>query len=78
MAVVEQHRDLPIELADASLVVLSRRFGTRELLTLDEGYFRVLRGAEGKQAYRLAPPPSPSPSPPAPTLRARTSSEVNP
>jgi len=36
--------DLHIGLADASIVVLSERFETLDVLTLDERHFRVLRG----------------------------------
>lgn len=54
LAVVEQYRDLPIGLADASLVVLSRRLRTLEILTLDERHFRVLRGA-GDRPFRILP-----------------------
>lgn len=52
-AVIEQHRELGIGLADASLVVLSRRYSTLEVLTLDERHFRVLRGAERRPFHIL-------------------------
>ena len=45
-AVVERYRDLAIGLADASLVVLAARYGTRRILTLDERHFRALRGLD--------------------------------
>ena len=41
-------------LADASIVVLSHRYGVAELLTLDEGHFRVVRGPEDVP-FRLLP-----------------------
>lgn len=53
-SVMEAHRDLEIGLADASIVVLSRRHGVNDLLTLDERHFRVLRGA-GDRPFRLLP-----------------------
>lgn len=53
-AVIEQYADLGIGLADASIVVLSRRYGVVDLLTLDERHFRVLRGPNGV-AFRLLP-----------------------
>ena len=53
-AVIERHRDLGVGLADASLVVLSLRYRTLDLLTLDERHFRVLRGYGGN-AFRLLP-----------------------
>lgn len=52
--VIRKYRDQSIGLADASLVVLSRRYQRRDLLTLDERHFRVLRGAGGKP-FRLLP-----------------------
>lgn len=52
--VIDRHRELGIGLADASLVVLSRRYSTLDLLTLDERHFRVLRGA-GERPFRLLP-----------------------
>jgi predicted nucleic acid-binding protein len=52
--VVARYHDLGIGLADASLVVLSRRFGCLDVLTLDERHFRVLRGA-GDASFRLLP-----------------------
>lgn len=44
ISVIERHADLGVGLADASNVVLSRRYETNDLLTLDERHFRVLRG----------------------------------
>ena len=52
--VIEGHRELGIGLADASLVVLSHRYSTLDLLTLDERHFRVLRGS-GRRPFRLLP-----------------------
>jgi predicted nucleic acid-binding protein len=52
--VIGKYRDQRIGLADASLVVLSGRYRTRDLLTLDERHFRLLRGAAGKP-FRLLP-----------------------
>ena len=40
--------DLENGLADASLVVLSRRWKTLDLLTIDERHFRTLRGVADK------------------------------
>lgn len=44
---VEQHRDLRIGLADASLVVLADRYRTTRLLTFDERAFRTVRPLGG-------------------------------
>jgi len=52
--VIERHRDLGIGLADASLVVLAERHGTRRILTLDERNFRALRASDGS-AFVLVP-----------------------
>lgn len=52
--VIRRYRSLDVGLADASLVVLSRRLGTRDILTLDERHFRALRGAGGRP-FRLLP-----------------------
>jgi hypothetical protein len=52
-ALVGRHRDLGVSLADASIVVLARRFGADEVLTLDQRHFRVLQGPDGP--FRLLP-----------------------
>jgi uncharacterized protein len=45
--VLAQYSDLGASLADASLVVLAAKRGTRRILTLDERHFRVLRPLDG-------------------------------
>lgn len=40
--VVDQYRDLQIGLADASLVVLANRYGTKRILSFDERAFRAV------------------------------------
>jgi len=50
--IIEQHADLGISLADASIVVLAERHNVREVLTLDERHFRVLQ-ADGKPLHLL-------------------------
>ena len=52
--VAQQHHDLQIGLADASLVVLSERTGILEVLTLDQRHFRTVTGAGGRP-FRLLP-----------------------
>jgi hypothetical protein len=52
--VIEAHSDLDIGLADASIVVLSHRYQTLDVLTLDERHFRSLRGSAGRR-FRLIP-----------------------
>jgi len=51
---IARHGDLGVGLADASLVVLAHRYGIREILTLDERHFRVLRAANG-HPFRILP-----------------------
>lgn len=53
-ALIDRYRDLRIGLADASLVVLAERYGTRRILTLDERHFRPLRASDGS-AFLLLP-----------------------
>jgi len=53
-ATVLAYRDLGVGLADASIVVLARRYGVHDLLTLDERHFRVLRGPRDRP-FRLLP-----------------------
>jgi uncharacterized protein len=52
--VIARYRGLEIGLADASLVVLANRFKVRDLLTLDERHFRVIRGPAGRP-FRVLP-----------------------
>ncbi len=52
--VIHRFASLKIGLADASIVVLARRHGARDVLTLDERHFRALR-IGGRKAFRLLP-----------------------
>jgi predicted nucleic acid-binding protein len=52
--VIGRYASLGIGLADASLVVLASRYGIRDVLTLDERHFRVLR-ATGGRSFRILP-----------------------
>jgi len=52
--VIGRYERLGIGLADASIVVLSQRYGVRDLLSLDERHFRALRGAGG-HPFRILP-----------------------
>lgn len=45
--VVERYRDLRLGLADASLVVLGRRYGSSRILTFDERAYRAVRPLQG-------------------------------
>jgi predicted nucleic acid-binding protein len=53
-AVMERWKGLALDLADASIVVLSHRHDARDVLTLDEHRFRRLRRAGGR-AFRVLP-----------------------
>jgi len=53
-AVIERYADLGLGLADASNVVLAGRYGTREILTLDERHFRAVT-AVGGEPFKLLP-----------------------
>ena len=52
--VIARHNGLGIGLADALIVVLSRRLGCLDVLTLDERHFRVLRGFKDRP-FRVLP-----------------------
>lgn len=56
--IVLRYRDLELGLADASLVVLAERHGTRDLLTLDERHFRAVSGPGGRP-FRILPADGP-------------------
>jgi uncharacterized protein len=52
--IVQRYDDQQIGIADASLVLLSRRYDTRTVLTLDRRHFEVLRPLQGKR-FALIP-----------------------
>jgi predicted nucleic acid-binding protein len=52
--IMRRYSNLAIGLADASIVVLAQRHGTRDVLTLDERHFRALRVSGGKR-FRVLP-----------------------
>ena len=53
-SVVARYRDLGIGLTDASIAVLAEKYGTFDVLTLDERHFRAMRSGKG-DAFRLLP-----------------------
>lgn len=53
--VVARYRSLGIGLADASIVVLAERYGTHDILTLDERHFRAMKPLTGRKSFRLLP-----------------------
>jgi predicted nucleic acid-binding protein len=52
--IMARYGELRIGLADASIVVLARRHGTRDVLTLDTGHFRTLRPS-ARNRFRILP-----------------------
>ena len=52
--VVERYRDLGIGLTDASIAVLATKYGTEDILALDERHFRAMRVEKGR-SFRLLP-----------------------
>ena len=53
-AVIERYADQEIGIADASVVVLAHRYGTRTVATLDHRHFDVLRPLSGGR-FRVVP-----------------------
>ena len=54
LRVIERYSDLRSGLADAAVVVLSERYLTLALISLDERHFRTLRGHRGRP-FELIP-----------------------
>jgi predicted nucleic acid-binding protein len=54
MKIIDDHADLGLGLADASIVVLADRFDTTEILTLDERHFRAV-STHDDRPFRLLP-----------------------
>lgn len=52
--IITKYRSLGIGLADASIAELSARYGTIDVLTLDERHFRAIRPAPRK-SFRILP-----------------------
>ncbi len=51
---LEKYRDVPMDLADATLVVLAEETGIQEVLTLDRRGFTVYR-IHGRRSFRILP-----------------------
>lgn len=56
--IIARYRDQDIGLADASLILLSQRLKTLDILTLDERHIRVLRGWKSRP-FRILPADGP-------------------
>jgi uncharacterized protein len=52
--VIDKYRDQQIGIADASIMVLARRYSTKQVLTLDRRHFTVLRPLDGGR-FKLTP-----------------------
>lgn len=52
--IVDQYRDVPIGVTDASNIVLAQAYQTRDIATLDRRHFTILRFGDGS-APRLLP-----------------------
>lgn len=50
-----RYRDLPMDFADATLVVLAEEIGTRLVFTSDHRDFSVYR-IRGRQSFTIVPP----------------------
>jgi predicted nucleic acid-binding protein len=53
---MEKYEDVPMDFADATLVVLAEETGVNEVLTLDRRGFGVYR-IRGRKAFRMRPEP---------------------
>jgi predicted nucleic acid-binding protein len=51
---MKQYRDLPMDLADASLVALAEKYGVSKVFTLDHKDFSIYR-FKGKTRFKLMP-----------------------
>ena len=56
--VIRRYADLRLGLADASIVILSRRYTCQDVLTLDQRHFRVVLGPDDAP-FRLLPQDAP-------------------
>lgn len=52
--ILDRYPALELGIADASIVILAERYGTRDLLTLDERHFRAVRDESGRP-FRILP-----------------------
>ena len=53
LVLLEKYRDRPMDLADASLVVLAERLAVSEILTVDRADFDVYRLAGGRRFVQV-------------------------
>jgi hypothetical protein len=55
LALLEKFSDRPMDLADASLVVIAARIGVNEILTIDRADFDIYRLPDGKRFVQVLP-----------------------
>jgi hypothetical protein len=53
LALLEKYRDRPMDVADASLIVVAERIGVDEILTVDRAYFDVYRTSKGRRFVQV-------------------------
>jgi uncharacterized protein len=53
LVLLDKYRDRPMDIADASLVVLAERIGVNEILTIDRADFDVYRLADGRSLVQV-------------------------
>ncbi|MGH6893399.1 MAG: hypothetical protein ACREEP_14195, partial [Dongiaceae bacterium] len=53
LVLLEKYRDRPMDIADASLVVLAGRIGVNEILTIDRADFDVDRLPDGRRFVQV-------------------------
>ena len=53
LVLLEKYRDRPMDIADASLVVLAGRIGVNEILTIDRADFDVYRLPDGRRFVQV-------------------------
>jgi len=53
LALLEKYRDRPMDVADASLVVIAERIGVDEILTVDRADFDVYRMSKGRRFVQV-------------------------
>jgi len=52
--ILDKYPTLGLGIADASIVILAERYGTNDVLTLDERHFRAVRAPSGRP-FRILP-----------------------
>lgn len=53
LTLLERYRDRPMDIADASLVVVAERIGVAEILTVERADFDVYRTSKGRRLVQV-------------------------